>query len=166
MTTGPEFLSSAHTTRHRSLHKQNPGDDGPFDLKIQDLLDSLQSNVFGPALIAQAFLPLLEIGHRKVIVNFTSGLASCGLDIGPKCTSYSISKSALNMLVSTNQTRFLIHHHLRISYWWLGLFPLKKKTTPRQTYKQAKQRPDLIAFVVDPGWVKTRTPIYHPVTMT
>jgi hypothetical protein len=29
--------------------------------------------------------------------------------------------------------------------------------TNRQTYKQAKERPDLIAFVVDPGWVKTRS---------
>ncbi|EGO18380.1 hypothetical protein SERLADRAFT_444197 [Serpula lacrymans var. lacrymans S7.9] len=51
----------------------------------------------------------------------TSGLASIQSNHGPKATSYSISKCALNML----------------------------------TYKQAREKPDLIPFVVDPGWVKT-----------
>lgn len=60
----------------------------------------MESNVVGPALIAQHFLPLLKKGGRKVIINMTSGLGSISKDLGPKCSIYSISKAALNMLVS------------------------------------------------------------------
>jgi hypothetical protein len=31
------------------------------------------------------------------------------------------------------------------------------RLTMKQVYKQAKERPDLITFVIDPGWVKTGT---------
>ena len=34
-------------------------------------------------------------------MNMSTGLASLGLDYGPKCVTYSISKTALNMLVRT-----------------------------------------------------------------
>ncbi|KAH9836036.1 C-factor [Rhodofomes roseus] len=97
------------------------GDDSAFDFSYDGLLDTLRANVGGPALMGTVYLPLLEKGRRKVIVNMTSGLASIGLDFGAKNATYSISKTALNMLA----------------------------------YKQAKTRPDLIAYVVDPGWVKT-----------
>ncbi|KAI0941825.1 hypothetical protein AcW1_009802 [Taiwanofungus camphoratus] len=76
----------------------NPTDDSPFDFSYSTLLEVLQINVAAPALLAQLYFPYLERGQRKVIVNMTSGLASIGLDIGPKCTSYSVSKTALNML--------------------------------------------------------------------
>ena len=65
----------------------------------------LQINVGAPALLAQLYFPFLERGQRKVVVNMTSGLASIGLDIGAKCTSYSVSKTALNMLVSVCANR-------------------------------------------------------------
>ncbi|EPS96145.1 NAD-binding protein [Fomitopsis schrenkii] len=97
------------------------GDDSAFNFSYDGLLDTLRANVAGPALLGMAYLPLLEQGRRKVIVNMTSGLASIGLDFGAKNATYSISKTALNMLA----------------------------------YKQAKTQPDLIAYVVDPGWVKT-----------
>ncbi|KAI0726515.1 sniffer [Fomitopsis betulina] len=97
------------------------GDDSAFDFSYKGLVDTLWANVAGPALLGAVYLPLLEKGGRKVIVNMTSGLASIGLDFGAKNATYSISKTALNMLA----------------------------------YKQAKTRPDLIAYVVDPGWVKT-----------
>ncbi|KAI0375982.1 C-factor [Pilatotrama ljubarskyi] len=76
----------------------NEGDDSAFNLTSAVALRTYQANVIGPALIAQTYLPLLEKGKRKVIVNMSSGLASIGLDLGPKCASYSISKTALNML--------------------------------------------------------------------
>jgi len=98
------------------------GNDSAFDHSYSGLMDTLKANVAGPALVAQLYLPLIEKGSRRVIANVTSGLASIGLDIGPKSTTYSISKAALNML----------------------------------TYKQARARPDVIAFVLDPGWVKTK----------
>ncbi|CCM06007.1 uncharacterized protein FIBRA_08250 [Fibroporia radiculosa] len=97
------------------------GNDSAFDFSYSGLLQTLQANVAGPALLAQVYLPYLEQGKRKVIVNVTSGLASIGTDFGAKNATYSLSKTALNMLA----------------------------------YKQAKARPDFIAYVVDPGWVKT-----------
>jgi len=97
------------------------GNDSAFNFSYAALLNTLKVNVAGPALMAQLYIPYLEKGKRKVIVNITSGLASIGLDFGDKNATYSVSKTALNML----------------------------------TYKQAKARPDLIAYVIDPGWVKT-----------
>ena len=44
-------------------------------------------------------LPFLESGSKKTIVNYTSGLASVGLDFGAKTATYSMSKMAVNMLV-------------------------------------------------------------------
>jgi len=76
----------------------NPTDDSPFDFSYPEFLEVLQINVGAPALIAHLYFPYLEKGQRKVIVNMTSGLASIGLDCGPKCTSYSVSKTAINML--------------------------------------------------------------------
>ncbi|KAI0641298.1 C-factor [Trametes meyenii] len=76
----------------------NAADDTAFTLNAEIALRTYQANVVGPALIAQTFLPLLEKGKRKVIVNMSSGLASIGLGLGPKCATYSISKTALNML--------------------------------------------------------------------
>lgn len=60
---------------------------------------TIQANVVGPAVMAQAYLHLLEKSQKKTIVNVTSGLASIGLDLGPKNATYTISKTALNMLV-------------------------------------------------------------------
>lgn len=68
----------------------------------------------------------------------SSSLASIGIDFGGQHSSYSISKAALNMLVCKS-----------------GLPSLVAKFVTIQTYKQAKERPDLVPFLVDPGWVKT-----------
>lgn len=56
----------------------------------------------GPAIVAKTYLPFLEKGRRKVILNVTSGLASIGLDFGAINATYSLSKTALNMLVGIN----------------------------------------------------------------
>ncbi len=69
---------------------------------------TIQANVVGPAVVAQAYLPLLEKSRKKTIVNVTSGLASIGLDLGPKNATYTISKTALNMLVSPLAMRLLM----------------------------------------------------------
>ena len=57
------------------------------------------TNVAGPVYVSHAFLPLLEKGGKKTIVNISTTLGSIGTDFGPGQTSYSISKAALNMLV-------------------------------------------------------------------
>jgi len=74
------------------------GNDSAFEFSYDGLLRTLESNVAAPALLGQLYLPLLEKGSRKVIVNITSGLASFGLDFGAKNATYTISKTALNML--------------------------------------------------------------------
>lgn len=60
---------------------------------------TFRTNVAGPAILANTLLPHLERGRRKVVANITSGLASFELDFGPKNMSYTVSKTALNMLV-------------------------------------------------------------------
>jgi len=76
----------------------NVGNDTGFAFSPDDLLRTVNVNVAGPAYLAQTLLPLLERGRKKTIMNMTSGLASIGLDCGPKCMTYSISKTAVNML--------------------------------------------------------------------
>ncbi|KZT06973.1 C-factor [Laetiporus sulphureus 93-53] len=76
----------------------NPTYDTAFNFSYPEFLEILQINVGAPALLAELYYPFLERGQHKMIVNMTTGLASFGLDCGPKCSSYSISKTALNML--------------------------------------------------------------------
>ena len=73
--------------------------DTGFAFKVDDLMRTVMLNVAGPGHLAEVLLPLLEQGRRKVIVNMTSGLASIALDFGAKNATYSVSKTALNMLV-------------------------------------------------------------------
>ena len=44
-------------------------------------------------------LPLIERSQKKFILNFSTGLASIGLNHEPKAATYSISKAGVNMLV-------------------------------------------------------------------
>ena len=85
---------------------------------------AFRTNVTGPALISQALAPLMKPGG--VIVNISSGLASCGLNINPEQSedAYAASKAALNMI------------------------------TRRLAAKPALADVTVAAF--DPGWVKTR----------
>ncbi|GJE95731.1 SDR family oxidoreductase [Phanerochaete sordida] len=76
----------------------NVGMDTGFSFSPDDLLRTINVNVAGPGHLAQTLLPLLERGRKKTIMNMTSGLASIALDCGPKCATYSISKTAVNML--------------------------------------------------------------------
>ena len=64
--------------------------------------------VGGPILVTRTFMPLLEQGNRKVIANISSSLGSIGIDYGVNHSSYSISKAALNMLVSKIKSRPLL----------------------------------------------------------
>ncbi|MGH8046611.1 MAG: SDR family oxidoreductase [Chthoniobacterales bacterium] len=68
-------------------------------------LESLMAvNAFGPLRVAQAFLPLLEKGRRKRLVNITSeagSIADCGRT---GWFGYCMSKAALNMQSNILQT--------------------------------------------------------------
>lgn len=62
-------------------------------------MNTFQANVLGPSLVSRAFLPLLEKGQRKVIMNMSSQLGSKTWKFGAPYATYAACKSALNMLV-------------------------------------------------------------------
>ncbi|KAI0659978.1 NAD-P-binding protein [Cubamyces menziesii] len=98
----------------------------PSTMDLAALNREFQVNVIGPARVYQAYLPLVAKSQKKTIVNISSDLGSIGRNRGIMATSYSITKSALNML-----------------------------TAHQQTYKERVERPDLIVIALDPGHVKT-----------
>ncbi|OCH85488.1 C-factor [Obba rivulosa] len=75
------------------------GLDTAFDFSLDAFKRILPSNIVGPALMSQTYLPLLLKGNRKVLVNVSSGLGSLTLNIGKaEYATYSVTKAALNML--------------------------------------------------------------------
>ncbi|KAI0738667.1 C-factor [Daedaleopsis nitida] len=73
--------------------------DSAYTFDIDVLEKIMRTNVFGPAYIAQVFLPLVEKSTKKTIVNVSSTVGSkAWKDGGARAASYSMSKAALNML--------------------------------------------------------------------
>ncbi|TFY52499.1 hypothetical protein EVJ58_g9984 [Rhodofomes roseus] len=72
--------------------------DEVFSFDYSEFLALLQTNVAAPALLGQVYAPLLEKGTKKTIVNVSSTLGSIGTDLGETTATYSVSKTALNML--------------------------------------------------------------------
>lgn len=70
-----------------------------FGFEYANLPKILQTNVVAPAFLGELFLPLLERGARKTIVNVSSSLGSIGVNFGKPYPTYSLTKTALNMLV-------------------------------------------------------------------
>ena len=74
-------------------------------MNSEDMMKTFRENVVGPALVSQAFLPFLEKAKQGVIVHISSTMGSIETTSTIpgfiKQPSYSITKSALNMLVST-----------------------------------------------------------------
>lgn len=74
-------------------------DNGPCDMHA--LQSTLETNVVAVHKVSSTFIPLLQQGKQKKIVNITSTLGSIGLNDYMKMmpmSSYKISKTALNML--------------------------------------------------------------------
>ncbi|THV04312.1 NAD-P-binding protein [Dendrothele bispora CBS 962.96] len=68
---------------------------------VSDFTKSFDTNVLGPILTSNAFLPLLKKGTQKKVITLNTGLADTKLISKieyPKLTSYSISKAALDMV--------------------------------------------------------------------
>lgn len=74
-----------------------------FGLEYASLQNILQTNLIAPAFLGKLYLPLLERGTRKTIVNVSSSVGSIGESIAvnfpPTYPSYALTKTALNMLV-------------------------------------------------------------------
>ncbi|GAB1526151.1 hypothetical protein RhiTH_009317 [Rhizoctonia solani] len=78
-----------------------PGDgDNAITLEAESFHEIMTTNVLGPALVMKHMHQHLKKSFRPVVVNVSSGLASIAMDLGPHKTSYSISKTALHMLVN------------------------------------------------------------------
>lgn len=73
----------------------------PFSMSIDHLREEFETNVVGTAIVSQVFLPLVEKSTRKTIVNVSSSLGSIGIGMDVRYSSYSVTKTALNMLVCT-----------------------------------------------------------------
>jgi NAD(P)-dependent dehydrogenase (short-subunit alcohol dehydrogenase family) len=68
-----------------------------LDLSDQHLQKTMEVNAFGPLRVTQQFLPLLEKGQRRLILNISSeagGIADCHRQ---REYAYCMSKAALNM---------------------------------------------------------------------
>ncbi len=77
----------------------------PGEATADNMRTVYETNVFGPARVLHAFIPLLERSSAPVVVNVSSGLGSIGLAADPDGTwrnvnfpVYASSKAALNML--------------------------------------------------------------------
>jgi len=75
----------------------------PSVQSIEDVRTTYETNVFGPILVTQAFLPLLKAADGARVVMMSSGLGSIGLITDPasiystvNLMAYSSSKTALN----------------------------------------------------------------------
>lgn len=73
------------------------------DMNIDEIRKVYDTNFFGTIDVTQAFLPLLEKGDTRIIVNVTSGLGSLTLHSNPdwkyypyKTAAYGTSKTAQN----------------------------------------------------------------------
>ncbi|KAH8594750.1 hypothetical protein B0O99DRAFT_652607 [Bisporella sp. PMI_857] len=80
---------------------------------VQQLHINFETNVFGPALVTTAFLPLLQKSEDARIIYLTSSLGSIALRLDTsnpgyqaQFTAYRMSKAALNMLMACNKQEF------------------------------------------------------------
>ncbi|POY74993.1 hypothetical protein BMF94_1969 [Rhodotorula taiwanensis] len=75
-------------------HSKNPSQVTP-----EDVMDNLQTNLFGVIHVTSSFLPLLKKGKGKQIFGVSSTCGSIGGPFGENqsATAYCISKAALNM---------------------------------------------------------------------
>lgn len=75
----------------------NDGESDVRELSIEKLQRVLETNVYGPLLVTQAFWPLLERGEDARVINVSSGMGRLH-DMKNDQPAYSLSKTALNAL--------------------------------------------------------------------
>lgn len=68
-----------------------------FNASLKTLSTTLQTNVYGPLLLAQELTPLMKQQHYGRIVNVSSGMGQLS-DMNGRSPAYRISKTALNAL--------------------------------------------------------------------
>ncbi|KAK9762657.1 hypothetical protein K7432_011408 [Basidiobolus ranarum] len=74
---------------------------GLIKTKKTELESMLATNVSGPVITTQEFIPLLERGKRKLIINIGSILGSIKINgNAPSTMGYGVTKAALNMVTA------------------------------------------------------------------
>ncbi|KXS16378.1 NAD(P)-binding protein [Gonapodya prolifera JEL478] len=83
-------------------------DASDLEVKASTLESTFRTNVVGPILVTQHFLPLLRLRSTRIIANMSSPLGIVGAEILPwnDSLAYRVSKAGLNM-VSATWTRAL-----------------------------------------------------------
>lgn len=66
-----------------------------FNSKIDVIRKAMETNVYGPVLLIQAFVPLMKKYAYGRIVNFSSGMGQLS-DMNGCCPGYRISKTSIN----------------------------------------------------------------------
>ncbi len=66
-----------------------------LEVDVDTVRQTMETNVYGPVLLCQTFIPLMKRHHYGRIVNVTSGLGSL-TDMGGRWLAYRMSKTALN----------------------------------------------------------------------
>ncbi|KAK3324818.1 hypothetical protein B0T19DRAFT_429490 [Cercophora scortea] len=98
-----------------------------LNLGPDELIAQIKTNVLGPAKTVEFLLMAGVLGENAHILNMSSGLGSIQNSLAaPRCTGYSISKAALDML------------------------------TVHQSNDLKEKLPGVVVIVMDPGWVRTR----------
>ena len=104
------------------------------------MMKTYQTNVVGPLLVTQAFMPLLNKKQTKAVINISSILGSislCAQNSVQGLLGYRCSKTALNM-----STQF--------SYWVLRTNELVTSAFASDFKKEG-----FTFLAVHPGWLKT-----------
>ena len=70
-----------------------------LDSKVETYRETLDTNLFGPLMLAQALVPLMRKNRYGRIVNVSSGMGQLS-DMGNGSPAYRISKTALNALTA------------------------------------------------------------------
>lgn len=68
-----------------------------FEVEIDTLRETMETNVYGPLMLCQALIPLMKKHGYGRIVNLSSGMGQLS-DMGGGYTAYRLSKAALNAL--------------------------------------------------------------------
>jgi short-subunit dehydrogenase involved in D-alanine esterification of teichoic acids len=98
----PSALATAGHCAEWRFRVNRCADLGYYRSKYNSSVLRRSTNTVGPALLTQVCVPFLDKGREKKIVNITSTLGSIASAdaFGPGAVaSYSMSKTALNMLV-------------------------------------------------------------------
>lgn len=75
-----------------------PRDDGLGNYQLEGWMDAMRTNVFAPALVADAFTPHLARGGKRILATISSRMGSIGALEGGGRYAYRSSKAAVNMV--------------------------------------------------------------------